>query len=353
MPLSVTRTWPHGEGMKQPNPSSVAETVTPGCPPPAVIAELIRTAALAPSMHNTQPWRFGFVRASQAVELYADPSRMLSHSDPAGRAVHIACGAALFNLRLAAAVAGREPLVRLLPEDAEPMLLAMLRLGGPHRPGQAEVELHAAIGDRHTNRRPFSHRKVPSGVLAELLEAAAAEGATLHLPDHAETARLLYLVRDAERALLAEPGYRAELAHWVGGARSRDGIPGSALGPHDPGGTTPVRDFLTDHDQPASYAWFEENPQLAVLSTPGGSRADWLRAGQALQRVWLVATSHGIAACPLTQPLETPDAWLVLDPRTGSDIPQMILRLGYGLPVPATPRRPVSDILNEPHPGPG
>jgi nitroreductase len=338
--------------MKQPNHSSVPETMTPGCPPPVVIAELLRTAALAPSMHNTQPWRFRFVRASQTIELYADPARMLSHSDPAGRAVHIACGAALFNLRLATAVAGREPLVRLLPDDAEPMLLAVLRLGGPHRADQTEAELHAAIPDRHTNRRPFSNRKVPSGVLAELLEAAAAEGATLHLPDHAETARLLYLVRDAERTLLAEPGYQAELARWVGGSRDRDGIPDSALGPHDPGGITPVRDFVTDHQQPVSYAWFEENPQLAVLSTPSGSRADWLRAGQALQRVWLVATSHGIAACPLTQPLETPDSWLVRDPRTGSDSPQVVLRLGYGLPVPATPRRPVSDILNEPHPEP-
>jgi len=85
-----------------------------------------------------------------------------------------------------------------------------------------------------------------------------------------------------------------------------------------------------------------------VLSTANGTRADWLRAGQALQRVLLAATSHGLAVCPLTQPLETADSWLVRDPRTGNDIPQMILRLGYGLPVPGTPRRPVADILNEP-----
>jgi nitroreductase len=352
MPLSAARIRRQGEGMNQPNPSSAPAAMTPGCPPPAVIAELLRTAALAPSMHNTQPWRFRFVRASQTFELYADPSRMLPHSDPHGRAVHIACGAALFNLRLAAAAAGREPVVRLLPDDAEPMLLAVLRLGGPHRAGQTELELHAAIPDRHTNRHPFSNRTVPPGVLADMLEAAAAEGAALHLPDHAEAARLLYLARDAERTLLAEPGYQAELARWVGGDRDADGIPDSALGPHDPGGTTPVRDFPTGHHQPVSYAWFEEHPQLAVLCTPSGTRADWLRAGQALQRVLLVATLHGIAACPLTQPLETPDAWLVRDPRTGSGIPQMILRLGYGLPVPATPRRPVADILNEPRPGP-
>jgi len=89
---------------------------------------------------------------------------------------------------------------------------------------------------------------------------------------------------------------------------------------------------------------------LAVLSTPSGSRADWLRAGQALQHVLLAATARGIAASPLTQPLETADAWLVHDPRSSTEKPQMILRLGYGLPVTGTPRRPVADTLlgNEP-----
>jgi nitroreductase len=322
-----------------------SRTVTPSFPRPDVIAELLRVATLAPSMHNTQPWRFRILRADQIIELYADPSRMLKHSDPHGRAVHIACGAALLNLRLAVAVAGREPMVRLFPDPGQPLLLAALRLAGPHRPSEADTELLAAVARRHTNRRPFSNHPVPPGVLAELVQAASTEGATLHLPDQEETARLLYLVSDAERDLLADPGYRAELARWVGGTRVHDGIPSSALGPHDPVGRTPVRDFTPDRREPLGYAWFEEAPRLAVLSTAGGTRKDWMHAGQALQRVLLTATLRGIAAAPLTQPLETADAWLVRDPRAGVEQPQMILRLGYGLPVPASPRRSVSDVL--------
>ena len=334
--------------MKQPDPPVTEQAAAAGCPSPEVIAGLVRVAALAPSMHNTQPWRFGVVRASQTIELYADPSRMLRHSDPDGRAVHIACGAALFNLRIAVAMAGREPAVGLLPDAGRPLLVAALRLAGPYGPGEAEAELHAAIAQRHTNRQPFSNRPVPPGVLADLGEAAAVEGAILHFPGHAETARLLHLVSGAERDLLADPAYRAELAQWAGGDRDGDGIPDSALGPRDPGGTTSVRDFTPYRHDAARYAWFEDNPQLAVLSTPGSTRADWLRAGQALQRVLLTATCRGIAASPLTQPLETAGAWLVRDPRSASETPQMILRLGYGLPVPATPRRPVADVLDQP-----
>jgi hypothetical protein len=77
------------------------------------------------------------------------------------------------------------------------------------------------------------------------------------------------------------------------------------------------------------------------------AKADWLRAGQALLRVLLTATARGIAATSLTQPLETADAWLVRDPQSRSEQPQMILRIGYGLPVQPTPRRPVPGVLDE------
>jgi len=316
-----------------------------------VIDDLVRAAVAAPSMHNTQPWRFRVRDAHQMIELYADPARTLPSGDPYGRAAHIACGAALFNLRLAAAVAGLEPDIRLLPDPGQPLLLAEIRLGGRHRVTTSwERELHTAIPRRQTNREPFSSRAVPPGVRADLAEAASLEGAILHFLDHDEAARVLHLAADAERALLADPAYRAELAAWAGGQRDRDGIPDSALGPTDPENLTPVRDFTPGgHPRPVRYAWFEEHPQLAVLSIRSGDERDLLRAGQALQRVLLTGTSRGISASPLTQPLETADAWQVRDPRSGPEQPQMILRIGYGLPIsPGAPRRPLDDVLDWP-----
>jgi nitroreductase len=322
-----------------------APAAGPGFPPDNVIAGVLEAATRAPSMHNTQPWRFRVLPASQEIELHADPSRALRFSDAHGRAVHIACGAALFNLRLAVLMAGREPAVRLLPDPDQPLLLATVRLAGIQHPGETDRELYAAIATRRTNRRPYSNIPVPPGVLGELAAAARLEGAVLHFPGEEETHRLMHLVADAERDLLADPAYRAELARWAGGGRDRDGIPAGAIGPRDPVRATPVRDFGTPT---VDYAWFEDTPQLAVLSTATSTPLGWLRAGQALQRVLLTATVHGVAASPLTQPLETADAWLVRDPASASESPQMILRLGYGLPVPATPRRPIAEVLDEP-----
>jgi nitroreductase len=328
-------------------PREVSRPAGPGDLPEQLVSDVLAAAAAAPSMHNTQPWRFRVLRQAQAIELRADPHRALQYGDPSGRAVHIACGAALFNLRLAAAVAGRQPLVQLLPDPGQPLLLARVHLGDPHRVQRQERDLHGAISRRRTNRRPFSRRPVPPGVLAELAEAARLEGAILHLLDRAEAIRVLELAQEAERAQSADPAYRAELARWAGGERDADGIPDSALGPRSPDSPAPVRDFTPGQASPHGYDWFEESPQLAVLSMRFGGRLDWLRAGQALQRVLLTATDRGIAASPLTQPLETADSWLVRDPRTGSEQPQMILRIGYGLPVPSAPRRPVSEMLDD------
>jgi nitroreductase len=320
---------------------------------PHFIAHLLRAAVAAPSMHNTQPWRFRYRAERRTIELYADPERALQHSDQHGRSVHIGCGAALFNLRLAAAWMGREPIVRLLPRPEDPLLLATVRLAGPHRPRTSERELYLAIPRRHTSRQPFTNRAVPGAVLAELAEAARIEGAVLHLLHPGEAQRVLRLAADAEHIQLADPGYRAELAAWAGGSRDRDGIADASMGPRPgnrfPDGPLPTRDF-----GPAlppgkvRYAVFEREPRIAVLSTQFRARADWLSAGQALQRVLLLATARGVSAQPLTQPLEVPDAWLVRDPRAGIEQPQMILRLGYGPVVPQSPRRPISEVLDEP-----
>ena len=311
-----------------------------------LIEELLRAAVAAPSLFNAQPWRFRVWPASGVIELAADPARMLPSADPHGRAAHIACGAALLNLRVAAAAAGLQPGIRLLPDPAQPLLLAEIGLTGRHQVMSWERELQAAIPRRQTNRKPFSSRVVPPGIRAELGEAASLEGAALHFLDDSEAVRVLGLVADAERDMLADPAYRAELAHWVGGQRHHDGIPESALGPRSLEGSAPVRDFAPEeHPGPAGYAWFEEHPQLAVLAVRFGGPRDWLVAGQALQRVWLTATCRGISVCPLTQPLETADAWLVRDPRSEMEQPQMILRIGYGLPIPAdSPRRPITDV---------
>ncbi|MFF1492039.1 Acg family FMN-binding oxidoreductase [Streptomyces sp. NPDC058304] len=319
---------------------------------PDTAARLVGDAVTAPSMHNAQPWKFVFRPGSGVLALYGDPERAMTRTDPNHRALHLGCAAALFNLRVSAAWNGRPVSVRLLPDDSDPWLLATVThdeaAGGDHD----LAALHDAVRRRHTSRYPFSDEPVPTALLDGLGAAARLEGCRLTVPStwHIET--VLGLVRDAEHHEEMDPLAQAETAAWTsqaqgaGGTRS-DGIPAAAFGPKSSGGPAPVRDFGRAQPVPdRGWAVFEKRPQLALLSTTGDTKGDWLRAGQALQRILLQATTDGLATSMTSQPLEWPELrWTVRDPVAAMGHVQMVLRLGYGPAGPATPRRPVSEVL--------
>ncbi|WP_424532037.1 Acg family FMN-binding oxidoreductase [Sphaerisporangium viridialbum] len=298
---------------------------------------LLAAAGQAPSVHNTQPWRFRVV-PGKCIEVLADPDRRLRTSDPRGRSLHVSCGAALFNLRLAIRVAGYQPLTSLLPDPrCERHLLATVRMPESRTPSVTEQELYANIGRRRTNREPFSDRRVPPGVLAELRIAASRQGANLVPLDGRGAADLLDYVAIAQEELTGDHDYLAELRAWTMRGTHYDGLPSYVLGPRPAGDSTAIRDFGTHPDRPAEH--FEHQPQIAVLTTPGDRPADWLRAGQALQRVLLLASAHGVSASFLNQPLDLRDMRRRADPHHRRGHPQMIIRLGYGPAVPRAPRR--------------
>ncbi|MFE3765317.1 Acg family FMN-binding oxidoreductase [Streptomyces sp. NPDC059104] len=316
------------------------------------VALLVADAVTAPSMHNAQPWRFVFRPDDGVVELYGDPERAMTRTDPDHRALHLGCAAALFNLRVSAARHGLGARVRLLPDGSRPWLLAGVSFEAAGDGSDGLAVLHDALRHRHTSRLPFGDEAVPPAVLDGLREAARLEGCHLAVPGtwHIET--LLGLVRDAEHLEEADPLVRAETAAWTGGDRGpgptrRDGVPAEAFGPRSSGGPAPVRDFGRARPVPdRGWAVFEKRPRLALLGTRGDTRADWLLAGQALERVLLRATADGLATSMTSQPLEWPELrWTVRDPLAATGHVQMVLRLGYGPTGPATPRRPVSEVL--------
>ncbi len=295
---------------------------------------------------SLQPWRLWARTSGAGIEIYVDPARMLPVSDPPGRAAYLACGAALFNVRTAAAANGLRTRVALVPDPNRPLLVARVEISGGHPATPSDRELAAAIWERRSNREPYSDQVVPSLIRAELDAAAKSEKGLLHFLDENEAARIGHLVTEAERELLSNPAYRAELTRWVGGDRTEDGIPNQVVGPRSALGRDPVRNFVPGRPQPVRYANFEDQPQLAVLSVMTDNLAGWITAGQALEKVWLTATCRGVSVCPLTPPLETDDAWLVRARRHGIGHPHMILRVGYGpLLTARTPRRPTSDVV--------
>ena len=327
---------------------------------------LIHAAQRAPSVHNTQPWSFHIV-GDDRIDLRANRARQLRIADPRGREMIISCGAALFNLRMALRVAGHDPVVWLVPDqENDPDLLASVEIvtNMARPPTSSEQRLYEAIAQRHTNRAPFSARLVPMSLVTELEHAAWRERANVWLLHRHEVRQILHAARQASKALGADAAYVRELQQWIG-----DGDGDSDSDSHSDSHSDSDSDS-DSHGVPAAAVpqprrapagdlglglagkrrrdRFGSHPRLMVLSTETDTPSDWLRAGQALERVLLTATRYGVAASFLTQPFELQDRYATPNHRlvTWLKHPQMVLRLGYGPPVAGTPREDRPDVVD-------
>jgi nitroreductase len=305
-------------------------------PSRGVLTDCVRAAATAPSLHNSQPWLFRVT--PPAVDVFADPARRLPVVDPDGREHLISVGAAVFTLRVAVRRAGYDVRTELRPSEKDETLAARVIAGRPRQAGPATEALAAAIPHRHTNRHPFARVALPADAVDRLRAAAAAEGATLTLAGAPARDAILGLARAADRWLRDRPHYAEEIARWTGRRARHDGVPEWAAGPWDALEIMPVRDFT---ELPREREPFEPYPTVMVLATDGDTPLDWLRAGQALQRVLLTATWLGLATMPISQPVEVPVVRAKLTRRPA----QMVLRVGYGRVAGRTPRRALSEVL--------
>ncbi|KUL24601.1 Acg family FMN-binding oxidoreductase [Streptomyces regalis] len=264
----------------------------------------------------------------------------------------ISCGAALFNVRLAMRNLGFMPVVHPLPDPWNPDHLAHVGWGSYVRPSGDEELMFQAIRKRRTHRGPFQSSRLPQQLIDELREHARAEGAELYtVESRHERSRLTELVRAAERTHRADPGHVAELFSWTRASHGSrpDGVPLDACPYHPDCTSIPDRDFLglTRTMPSPPTTWPSRTGLIALITTQNDSRRDWLRAGQALQRVLLHATAHRAAAAFRTQPLELPRLRTAVRATIPSgQFPQMILRLGNGTRGRPTPRRSAPSVLS-------
>jgi hypothetical protein len=312
---------------------------------------LIRSAVRAPSSHNTQPWLFEVTDAG--INLFADRTRALPVTDPDDRELTISCGCALMNLRVAAAEARIPLTIDVLPDASQPDWLARVSRAAAADAAVSTDDAHlfAFLERRHTYRKRFAPDPVPTAVIADLTNAAEREGASLRPAFSGyERTQVAALVAEGDATQWADPTWRRELAAWMHPRRRGDGlvVPGAAA----PLAHAVIRTFdMGDGIGAKDRDLVEASPLLAVLDTNGNRTTDWLVAGQALERVLLVACSHHLQASFLNQPIQVPALRPLLRHVVGAEAPQVLLRLGYPLePLAPTPRRSLDEVLLTPEP---
>lgn len=325
--------------------------------------ELVEDARLAPSPHNTQPWRLT-PHSDREAELYAPVQRLLPVEDPDGRFLTAGTGMFLETLDVAAAARGLrleyEPLYPDLGLDAEePALVARLSLHPSAANGRLPVEL---LERRRTSRLPYDGRPAPDGALDEL--AAIAEGFG-HRASFSSDPELVRFVLDLNAFTvfddLSEDDRRREIGEWTRrsdeeAARLGDGFSPSCLGfppllvrlffeHHRLCEPRLVRALLTriylrSMRGTATVGW---------ISGPWRTPQEWLDAGRMLMRFWLALTAHGLYLQPFGSVITSPRAHARLAERLAADEGDgeiwLLLRLGFGEEPPRSPRRPAAEVV--------
>jgi nitroreductase len=316
--------------------------------PRTVLEAAARASLRAPSVFNTQPWKWHI--AGDTMELWAEPDRHLQATDPESRLLLLSCGGALHHARVALGADGWDVTVDRVPDGDRPNLLARLQLGGPVPPDREARVLAGAISRRRTDRRAFGDRPVSDETLAGLRRIVESQGAYLHVVPHDQVPMLGISSEQAADIESSDPAYRSELTQWTNRpAWTGDGVP-PATAVEPALRRVPVRDFAPqgaevlsagpDHDKGAEYA---------ILFGMGDRRVDFLRGGEALSALLLKATADGLSTAPATEGVEV--AWpryLLRELLSEVGEPYVVVRLGYVASdqlLPATPRRAATETI--------
>ncbi|TKJ19750.1 nitroreductase family protein [Blastococcus sp. CCUG 61487] len=323
-------------------------------------ATVVEAATRAPSIHNTQPWRFA--ATADRLDVSLDRDRALPVLDPTGRQQVISCGIAVEFAVVALAAAGRVSEVELLPDADDQDHLATIRVIADIEPTAEDRELAAAIDRRQTVRDPFQRRPVPVELLDRLQAEAGAFGCWFKpVTRSEEEVATVFLIDRAEELEQGDPAYLAELRSWVRtDPTAVDGVPVDAVpsgDPHQRPSNWSIRDFVVGTREHAAAQPADpgapppevERPVVVLMGTDGDDRHAWVQSGRALARVLLQATVAGVAASPLTQALDWPATRSRMRTRLSLvGHPQMLLRMGYpaeGSTPARSGRRPVEDVL--------
>jgi hypothetical protein len=314
-----------------------------------VLKKAVQLACRAPSVHNSQPWRW--VADDGVLRLFVDRHRTVPGTDRSGREAIISCGAALDHLRVAMLAAGWHAEIERFPKPSDPDHLASIEFSSVDYVTKAQHDRAKAILHRRTDRLPMGRLTYWSLFEPVLRSTFDASLVTLDVLSDDVRPQLVKASLLSEALRRDDATYHAELEWWTSSFALGEGVPPSALLSDKESRRVDVaREFPVRSHQDRRPEVAVDWSKILVLSTPEDTRADVLRCGEVLSTVLLECTMVFLATCTLTHLIELDESRdIVRSLLNERGHPQVLIRAGIAPPMeavpPPTPRRPPSDVL--------
>lgn len=316
------------------------------------LIELINYATLAPSGHNTQPWRFSI--DGNTIRIFPDLTRRLPVVDPDDHALYISLGCALENLILAANNAGYDTEISYFPtQEPQQCLVVQLKEGFKAQ----DDRLFRAIIERQSTRSLFDGKPIPQEHLRMLEDASLKEGVIFKLiTQPGDIEPIIQLVKEGNRAQFNDKAFVQELVSWIRFSKKeveqhQDGLASYAMGsPSLPRWLGKIFfSLMASGEKQASICEkaIRGSSALMIFIAQTNNRTNWVNLGRSFERVALTATSHNIRMAHLNMSCEVVSVRTKLAEHLGlpDTHPLLLLRIGYAQAMPRSPRRAVKEVI--------
>lgn len=280
-----------------------------------VFQKLIEFGIQAPSGENAQPWKF-VVKEPGVIDVWVEEERDVSPYSWGHRSAYVAIGAAIENMRIGATTLGKELGIELFPNVASEVHVARLTI--KDAPEIRVDPLAECIHYRSTNRKPYKKYSFTSDDFQTFKSAVPQGYAKLSLTNVRED--LITLAKAGttnERIMLNNKDMHDYFFSHVSWTPKEDQekkvgfyvktleLPPPAVMGFKLMSSWPWAQFLNTYlhfnemVQKQNAKIYADSSAMGVISADSESPKNAVYAGMSMERIWLIATSHGFALQPI------------------------------------------------------
>ncbi len=313
---------------------------------------LVRFGILAPSSHNTQPWKFRI--KDNTLELFADFSRRLPKSDEDGRMIYAALGCAISNIKIALDYYSLNFDIEYNRElgNSPEGYVAKITFRGKGDVRKYPAEFLYALMRRHSYRGRYRSKSIPSRIFENIAKLNENDFEKFDIIKELEKKEeIAQIMGRAMKNKMAKREFRWELAHWLRTniTQRSDGMPGNGHGMKLI--TSILAPFIlrlidvSAVEKKKAIRRVRNFPAIGLISTPIDSPRMWIAAGEYLERILIYLYSQNIAASIMIAPVEHMESRNELKKFT-EFLPQIFFGFGYAEKTyPHSPRRKLAEIF--------